>query len=387
MAQHEFLAGSNFSGRSAHLTAMLRAQGMPSFFIGPYAEAALSGLSVTVADEIALYRGKPSTPARRAFVDVTDPQRRPQSLSGGEQVLLALHCFSLSSFARLAIDTALEQLDGDNRAAAIDYLAGGDFAATVIDNRLAAPAGWQLTPLAATTPAFACAWQPLLDSIPAVEAPDLTIRDLSFAYVRGTPIFRGVNLALAPGGAYRLHGRNGAGKTTLLKILVGVLAPDTGRVALGGAEYRPWREGNRALALAMQNPDHQWCGATLREDLARRQAALARRAGVAEISGERVARLARWLGVASLDTHLYELPLAARKRVSWLWPFFGAHPWIMFDEPTIGQDAETRVQLAAAIARFCAAGYGVIFVSHDDDFAARVPHRRLALADRTVTLS
>ena len=47
----DFIAGANFSGRSAAL--MARLQERLSFFVGPYAEGALSGLSSTVADEIA----------------------------------------------------------------------------------------------------------------------------------------------------------------------------------------------------------------------------------------------------------------------------------------------------------------------------------------------
>ena len=49
-------------------------------------------------------------------------------------------------------------------------------------------------------------------------------------------------------------------------------------MTLDGAPYAPSSEGNRVFAFATQNPDHQWCGATLAEDLARRRAALARHA-------------------------------------------------------------------------------------------------------------
>src|ERR1051325_3936328 len=106
----EFIAGANFSGRSATLMARLR-KCAPAFFIGPHAEGALSGLSSTVADEIEIYRA--SAPGRRAFtaLDFTIyAERKPPTLSGGEQVLLALHCFSLSNYAAIGIDTALEQL-------------------------------------------------------------------------------------------------------------------------------------------------------------------------------------------------------------------------------------------------------------------------------------
>ena len=87
---------------------------------------------------------------------------------------------------------------------------------------------------------------------------------------------------------------------------------------------------------------------------------------------------------ASLDQHLYELPLAARKRISWLWPFAGAHPWIMLDEPTIGQDDETCRALARTLERLCHAGYGVMFVTHDDAFAAAVPHRVLRVENKQI---
>ena len=95
-------------------------------------------------------------------------------------------------------------------------------------------------------------------------------------------------------------------------------------------------------------------------------------------------KLAAALGVHSLDAHLYVLPLAARKRLSWLWPLAGALPWVMLDEPSIGQDVTTRLALAAAIDRLTTLGYGVLFVTHDDDFADRIPHRVLAIGDMQV---
>src|SRR5215213_7957595 len=111
----EFIAGPNFSGRSAALMAWLRER-TPAFFVGPYAEAALSGLSSTVADELAIYRGTDSARAPFTRFDFAGyVTRKPPTLSGGEQVLLALHCFSRSDYAAIGIDTALEQLDPANR--------------------------------------------------------------------------------------------------------------------------------------------------------------------------------------------------------------------------------------------------------------------------------
>jgi energy-coupling factor transport system ATP-binding protein len=209
------------------------------------------------------------------------------------------------------------------------------------------------------------------------------MRDLNFHYRGGTDVFRNVNVMLEPGRAYRLFGPNGVGKTTLLKILVGVLVPSAGQILLGGANYTPWRDGNTVFALATQNPDHQWCGATLQEDIARRRAGLkAHHLGCP--TNERLAANAKKLGIATLEQHLYELPLAARKRLSWLWPLSGVMPWVMLDEPTIGQDGDTRQLLATALAWLCTLGYGVVFVTHDDDFARRVPHRGLSVTDKSI---
>lgn len=374
----EFFRGPNFSGRSAALLELLRGGtlGTEAFFIGPYAEAALSGLSSSVTDEISLYQARPARtrPIFNRLDIAASRMRKPQSLSGGEQVLLALHCFSLSALDTVAVDTALEQLDEENRVAALGYLDSDAFNVALIDNR-AEPNGWTEHARDSGTPAYAIDWPALDGLIVPQQATEIAIHRLNFAYRGGKTIFRDASATLSPGHAYRLYGANGAGKTTLLKILAGALAPSNTNVTLGGKSYAPWRSGNAALAMATQNPDQQWCGATLREDMTRRRKALGQRAAV--LDDERLSALARALGISSLDQHLYELPLAARKRVSWLWPFAGVQPWIMLDEPTVGQDQGTRESLARVLARMCDAGYGILFVTHDDAFAAMLRHRTL----------
>jgi energy-coupling factor transporter ATP-binding protein EcfA2 len=380
----EFLAGPNFSGRSAALRERLSALADgAAFFVGPYAEAALSGVSSTVEDEIAIYAAPHS--AHTAFTPLdfaAYAARKPPTLSGGEQVLLALHCFSRSDFSVIGIDTALEQLDPANRASALAFLSRGDFAAVLADNH-DCPNGWSCREMIGTTPAFACDLAAATAALPPRRAPVIAIRQLSFGYRGGRHIFRALDLTLAPG-VYRLTGPNGAGKTTLFRLLAGVLAPVAGTLALDGADYAPWRSGNRIFALAAQNPDHQWCGATLAEDLARRRRALARYPEIVFPDDAGLARLAGHLGIGSLEQHLYELPLVARKRLSWLWPLTGALPWIMLDEPTVGQDRATRAALAAAIGRLAALGHGVVFITHDDNFAGTIPHRALRLENETV---
>src|SRR5262249_12801906 len=222
MPRREFIAGGNFSGRSETLRAELaRAE---AFFLGPYAEAALSGLSSTVADEIAIYAREQTRPPFTALDWASLGARKPATLSGGEQVLLALHCFSRSAYRTIGIDTALEQLDAQNRASALAYLGSTaqPFDVLLIDNRLADVAPpWTRRDARRATPHHGCDLAAVLTALRPRQAPVIALEGLDFAYAPDRPIFRGVDLSLAPAQAYRLLGRNGAGKTTFFKILVG----------------------------------------------------------------------------------------------------------------------------------------------------------------------
>src|SRR4051794_7148509 len=219
----EFIAGTNFSGRSEALMARLRERA-PAFFIGPHAEAALSGLSSTVADEMEIYRAP--KPRREAFAPLdfmSYAERRPPTLSGGEQVLLALHCFSLSDYAAIGIDTALEQLDPDNRNRAITYLtqaASQGVSTTLADNRLDHPAGMVVHEATSTSAEFACDLTAAAH-LPACHPVAIKVQALSFRYPGGRDIFLNADVTLEPGHAYRLIGVNGAGKTTFCKLLAG----------------------------------------------------------------------------------------------------------------------------------------------------------------------
>ena len=67
-------------------------------------------------------------------------------------------------------------------------------------------------------------------------APVAELHQVSFTYPGSQPALENVDLAIEPCDFLGLVGPNGGGKTTLLKILLGLIAPDAGRVVvLGGS--------------------------------------------------------------------------------------------------------------------------------------------------------
>ena len=80
----------------------------------------------------------------------------------------------------------------------------------------------------------------------SVANPVLSAEDLSFAF-GAHRVLDGVGLEVSPGEFTALVGPNGAGKSTLLRIVLGLLAPQTGRVEVFGAPPRRlsdrWRLG------------------------------------------------------------------------------------------------------------------------------------------------
>ena len=112
---------------------------------------------------------------------------------------------------------------------------------------------------------------------PALPVPDgpaaVSFRGVSLAYrsVKGEPrkVFDGLDLEIRQGEKVALIGSNGAGKSTLMKMMVGLLRPQSGSVALMGEEIgrrRP-EELSRQISLVYQNPEEMFIKDSIRADI------------------------------------------------------------------------------------------------------------------------
>ncbi|MEM8630953.1 MAG: ABC transporter ATP-binding protein [Pseudomonadota bacterium] len=82
-------------------------------------------------------------------------------------------------------------------------------------------------------------------------APLLSLQGLTKAYP-GVVANDDVSFDIAPGEVHALLGENGAGKSTLVKMIYGLIRPDHGEMAFGGAPYVPANPSMaRATGIAM----------------------------------------------------------------------------------------------------------------------------------------
>lgn len=105
----------------------------------------------------------------------------------------------------------------------------------------------------------------------AVMDPMIEINKIAFSYQEDEqPALKDVSFSIEKGEWVAIVGRNGSGKSTLAKTINGLLLPETGSVAVGGkvlSEETVW-EIRKMVGMVFQNPDNQFVGATVEDDVA-----------------------------------------------------------------------------------------------------------------------
>ena len=90
---------------------------------------------------------------------------------------------------------------------------------------------------------------------------EIVAKNLSFAYGPEGFVFKGVDLAIAPGETVAIVGPSGCGKTTLIKVLLGLLPPTEGEVRVNGRNLADWDPAQyRACVGAVMQDDQLFVG-------------------------------------------------------------------------------------------------------------------------------
>lgn len=102
--------------------------------------------------------------------------------------------------------------------------------------------------------------------------PILEVRNLSFKYDRREKedTLSSVSFDVQKGEWLSVIGNNGAGKSTLARLLIGLIKPTEGTIRINKTlldEETKW-EIRRHAGIVFQNPDNQFIGATVQDDVA-----------------------------------------------------------------------------------------------------------------------
>ncbi len=206
----------------------------------------------------------------------------------------------------------------------------------------------------------------------------LAIRDLNFRYPGASAAaLQQVSFGAARGEVLGLLGPNGAGKTTVIAQLAGMLKVQQGQIEIDGQSLEQVRlERPTSIAIAPQEYAF-YPSLSVVENLNCF-------AGVGGLRGNaKVHRVAECITYAQLENYrqvpAQRLSGGLKRRLNLSIALLHRPELILFDEPTVGVDPQSRAFLLDAVRQLARQGVAVIYTSH---YMEEVQ----AIADRIVVL-
>ena len=198
---------------------------------------------------------------------------------------------------------------------------------------------------------------------------------------RETEVLRRVNLEVARGEVVALLGKNGAGKSTLLRILVGIIIPDGGEIAIGGYDLRRDPVAARGEISWVLGDEHGWYWRlTGLQNLT--FFAMLRGLGRREAGIRAAAEIRRQGLQAAADTRVGEYSTGMRARLALARASLVPTAAMVLDEPGRGLDAAANEWLVEHLGSLT--NTAVLLVTHDLEMVSRVASRSMILAAGTV---
>ena len=186
----------------------------------------------------------------------------------------------------------------------------------------------------------------------------------------GTPVLRGIAFEVPAGSVAGYVGPNGAGKTTTMRLLTGALAPDAGRVVVGGVDVAEAPvEAKRRFGFVPEH-GHVYESFTPAEYLAfiGRMHSLDERT----IEARAGAHLRFWGLAEQAQSAMTGFSKGMKQKVLLAAALLHDPPVLLLDEPLSGLDAHAVTQTRALLRALAAAGKTVFYSSHLLDAVERV---------------
>ena len=192
----------------------------------------------------------------------------------------------------------------------------------------------------------------------------LTVRGIAKSF-KGRKVVDGVSFDVEPGRVVGLLGPNGAGKTTSFYMVVGLVVPDEGEIALGenGIGHLPMFQRARIGLSYLPQEASIFRRLTVRENLA---VALEAQGVSGSTKAERIEELLKEFRVDHIrDSFGYALSGGERRRVEIARALAGNPKFILLDEPFAGIDPIAVADIQEIIRQLKSKGIGVLITDHN----------------------
>src|ERR1700728_564487 len=158
----------------------------------------------------------------------------------------------------------------------------------------------------------------------------------------------GVSVSIGPGSITGLLGGNGAGKTTTIAMIMGLLAPTSGRVTVLGAQM----PRQRYQVLHRMNFESPYVEMPMRLTVRQNLRVFGMLYGVANLA-DRIEELAEALDLSDLlDRPAGKLSAGKKTRVSLAKALINAPELLLLDEPTASLDPDTADWVRSWLERY-----------------------------------
>src|SRR6476469_7708968 len=213
--------------------------------------------------------------------------------------------------------------------------------------------------------------------------PTLKTEELTKAY-GGRTVVKGVSLDVSSGEVVGLLGPNGAGKTTTFSMVVGLTAPDSGRVVLDGADVTDdpmYVRARKGIGYLPQEASI-FRGLSVEDNIT---AILETLPLDATSRRNRRTELLAELGLTPLaKSPAYTLSGAERRRVAITRALVISPKFMLLDEPFAGIDPIAVTDIKKIIFHLTERGVGVLITDHNVRETLRITDRAYIVHDGVI---
>lgn len=213
------------------------------------------------------------------------------------------------------------------------------------------------------------------------ETPKIVIKNVHYTYANGTTALKNVNLSVNEGELIGIMGMNGAGKTTLIRTLNGLIRPQKGNVFINGENIKSKNVGklSKTVGIIFQNPNHQLFSNSVEDEIKFSLKNLNLSKSDVQDKTEMV------LDTFNLSKYKERSPLTLSggetKKLALASIVCRDPDILVFDEPTLGQDAKEIEFFTDLIKNEIKKRKTIVIVTHNIEFAIENVPRTILMAN------